>query len=268
MMTHPQPQATSPFEGVPDEVLHDILMHIATDYPVREGLFKYGPHPLLPVAQVNRRFNAVASPLLVRKWHLTTTGQSGAKFVLHLLKHHHLRSQVKSLALDVRMFDNEPVPREPTHDVLDNCWFRSHISPAEVEQLVESAQEACPPLARLRYHDPGISWTDQIGQRSTGAISALVLAWATELQELDLLLKMGSSESPEYPDPWLIRLVKLAVGSLHSIGVQDHGLPPPALFEKLRSVTLVHCTYASISFSVSYHGPQNLAKPNLWCRNI
>ena len=241
-------------------------MHIATDYPVREGcgLLEYGPHPLLPLVQVNRRFNAVANPLLVRKWHLTTTltGRSGPKFVLHLLKHHHLRSQVKFLALDVRLFD--PMPRELIHDMRDYSWLRIHTSTVEVEQLVESAEKTCPALARLRFYDPRISWTDQIGQRSTGAISALVLAWATELQELDLTFSMGSSDSSEYPDPWLILLVKLAVGMLPSPGVQGHEPTPPALFEKLRCVTLVHCTFASISFSVGYHGPQNFAGPKLW----
>lgn len=234
-MTHPQPQEISILDSVPDEILKEIFTHIVMGSPFREEYDspEYISHPLLPVVQVNRRFNAIASPLMVRKWRLRFTDQSiasDAGFVLHLLKQPHLRSQIRSLALNVLDFDAE--------------WFDdSHIPTVEVQQLVESAERACPPLTGMRYQHGRVSWLSDIGSRSPGAICALVVIWATELQELDLTLDNTGNIDEWEPDPWLIRLVKLTAEMLSPRWGQDPDLPPPAMFMKLRCVTLRHCTY-------------------------
>jgi hypothetical protein len=147
-MTHPQPQEISTLDKVPDEILNEIFTYIAIDSPFRDecGVLGYGTHPLLPVVQVNKRFNAVASPLMVRKCRLALTDQTsvGAGFVLHLLRKPHLRSQVKSLALDVLSFDPAWFD-DGTPAARGNRWPRSFIPTAECEQLIESAEKACPP---------------------------------------------------------------------------------------------------------------------------
>lgn len=248
-MADPQPQAIPAVEKVPDEIWHNIFMHVALDRPQRDerGFPTDGPHPLLPVVQANKRFNAVAGPLLVTNWHLTPFRESGAKFALHLLEHPHLRSRVKSLGLSVLTFS--PARPEALRASLRNRWPSGFIPAAEAEQLVESAEKTCPPLAELEFGDWEVNWTDQIGKRSPDAISALVLAWATELQELDLTWDDDSDDMCG-PYPWLIRLVKLAVGVLSPSVGQGHGLPRPALFQNLHSVTLWRCTYASVSSPV------------------
>lgn len=248
-MADPQTQAISAVEKVPDEIWYDIFMHVALDHPQRDerGFPTDGPHPLLPVAQANKRFNAVAGPLLVTKWHLTPTRESGAKFARHLLKHPHLRSRVKSLGLSVLTFT--PTRPQARRASLRNRWPPSFIPTAEAEQLVESAEKTCPPLAELESGDWKINWTDQIGKRSPDAISALVLAWVIELQELDLTWD-DDSEDTCGPDPWLIRLVKLAVGVLSPSVGQVPDLQPPTMFQNLHSVTLWRCTYASVSSPV------------------
>lgn len=234
-MTHPQPHEISTLDSVPDEILNEIFSHIVMETPFRDewGLPAYSSHPLLPVVQVNRRFNAIASPLMVRKWRLRFTDQSiasDAGFVLHLLKRPHLRSQIRSLALDVLDFDA--------------AWFDdSHIPTVEVEQLVESAEKACPPLAGTGYLNGRVSWLGEIGDRSPGAICALVVAWATELQELDLTLDNTGSIDEWEPDPWLIRLVELTTEIPSPRWDQGHDLQSPAMFTKLRCVTLRHCMY-------------------------
>lgn len=229
-MTHPQPQEISTLDSVPDEILNEIFTHIVKESPFRDecGLHVYSSHPLLPVVQVNRRFNALASPLMVRKWRLRFTDHSiasDAGFVLHLLKQPHLRSQIRSLALNV-----------PDTDYAS--FDDSHIPTVEVEQLVESAEKACPSLAGIQYQDGMVSWSGQIGDRSPGAICALVGAWATELQELDLTLPFDYDVDPWKPDPWLIQLVKLTTEVLTPHWGEGHDLPPPAMFTKLRCVTL------------------------------
>ncbi|KAJ0116993.1 hypothetical protein J7T55_003408 [Diaporthe amygdali] len=238
-MTQAQLHATSPFERAPDEVLNEIFMHIATEYPENSdcGLltWPYGPHPLLPVVQVNKRFNAVASPLLVLNWRLRPTDRNGAKFVLHLLKHPYLRSQVKSLALNVLSFERALQGDDPAPPY--NRWPQSYCSTEEVELLVQSAERIYPPLADWRGDDVGLSWTGQIAQRSPGAIAALAVAWATELSTLDLTLDFWASGEP---DPWLIRLVKMVVGVLSAPEGLDRDLPSPAMFTKLRCVSLGH----------------------------
>lgn len=253
-MTHPQPQTTSVLEEVPDEIWHGIFMHLALDHPQLDGpdFPTDGPHPLLPVVQVSKRFNTIASPLLVAKWHPKPTRPSGAKFVLHLLKHPQLRSRVKHLTMDVIAFSAaRPKGKRAS---LYNRWPSTFITAAEVEQLVESAEKTCPPLAQLGYDDGKISWTDQIGKRSPDAISALLLAWVTELEELELTFDHDFEECG--PDPWLVRPLKLAVGVLFPPppAVQDNILQPPAMFQKLHCVTVWRCTYASVS-SVDSYGP-------------
>lgn len=251
-MTQDQPQAVATLERVPDEVLHEIFLHVATVCSRHDEHSSptSGPHPLLPVVQVNRRFNTVASPLLVRNWHLRPA-ESGAKFVLHLLKHPDLRSQVKSLALLDESFcspapygrsrwaDANRSPRLP-HD----RWPQAFCSTGEMEQLARSAEEAYPTLALRVHAGEENSWAGQIRQRSHRAIAALVLAWATGLQELELMLV--DTFNPEVPDLWTLQLAGTAVGVLSPLGVQGRGLPPPDVFTKLRCVSLGHCTYTSV----------------------
>lgn len=245
-MTHTQLQAITTLETVPDEVLHEIFLHVATGHSGHdEHSFPIsGPHPLLPVVQVNRRFNTVASPLLVRDWHLRLSDESGAKFVLHLLKHPELRSQVKSLALYERLLrspgpdgrarqeDNSRSPRAP-----GDRWPQNSCSTVELEQLAQSAEETWPTLAFRVHDDEEFSWADQIRQRSPRAIAALALAWATGLQELNLMV---DDWTPGEPGLWMMRLVKMAVGVLPPLGVEGHGLPLPDVFTKLDRVSLGH----------------------------
>lgn len=228
---------------VPDEILNEILTHIVNDSTFRNecGVLKHGTNPLLPVVLVNRRFNAVASPLMVRKWRMRSTGRgaNGVGFARHLLEQPHRRSQVTSLALDVDSFD-EAVFDDGKPTVRGNRWPRSFIPKPECEQLAESAEKACPKLAGMRYEDREVSWSDQIALRSPSAISTLVATWATELQELDLTLLFDAIKDDWEPGPWLFQLVKLATGVLSPRWNQGHDLPPPAVFTKLRSVTLAH----------------------------
>lgn len=257
-MTQIQPRAVTILETVPDEILHDIFLHVATEHPRRnkDNLPISGPHPLLPVVQVNRRFNTVASPLLVRNWHLRSADQSGAKSVLHLLKHPELRSQVKSLALYEESFDEEALAYALTGRARhrDNSrarrasrdrWPQTFCSTVELEQLAQSAEETYPALSSWAHDGEEHSWADEIRQRSSHAIAALALAWATELQELELMV---GTYTPEVPDLWTLRLVGMIVGLLSPLGAQGRSLPPPVLFTKLRCVTLGHCTYTFPSF--------------------
>lgn len=261
-MTSPSPQRISPLDRVPDEILNEIFDHIAIDTNFRDecGNLAYGPRPspLLATVQVNRRFNAVASPLMVRKWRLELkyhmAGSTG--FVRHLLKQANLRSQVRSLALFV---DFAPVEFDwnSQRGTKRNRWPPSFIPTVECEQLAESAEKACAPLAGLRYKDKQVSWPSEVGLRSPTAISALVVAWATELQELDLTL-VGDAHDTR-PDPWLFQLVKLATGALSPYWTQVHDLLPPAMFTKLRSVTLANCTYPTCLRH--YHDLQSFSVP-------
>lgn len=124
-------------------------------------------------------------------------------FELHLLKQPHLRAQVKSLAVDVldsdfRRFDDGDLA------TLENRLPRSFVPTAEIEQLVKSAEKACPGLAGLRYEHGEVSWSEQVGLRSPDAIIALVVAWAIDLQELDLTLTLNLNVNEWEPDPWLL----------------------------------------------------------------
>lgn len=252
-MTQVQPQVIATLETVPNEVLHEIFLHVAAGHIGHDG-FSFPisvPHPLLPVAQVNRRFNTVASPLLVRNWHLRPADESGAKFVLHLLKHPDLRSQVKSLDLFEREF--RPPARFRTeiqtyHNRAPGApgdrWPESFCSTAELERLAQSAETTCPRLACWVHEDEEHSWADQIRQGLPRAIAALALAWATELQELHLMVDEGT---PAEPGLWMMRLVKMAVGVLSPLGGEGPGLPPPSVFTKLRFVSLGQSsTYTSV----------------------
>lgn len=257
-MRRSQPQNISTFDSVPDEILNEIFKYVAGDLPFFDGRHEvpYLPHPLLPVVQVNRRFNALASALMVRKWRVELNDISlanEAAFVLYLLKQPHLRSQVRSLALYILSFD------APSFDDSD-------MPTVEVGQLVESAEKACGPLAGMRYDHGEVSWCGQIGLRSPSAISGLLLAWATELRELDLTFHefdpaMVQDVDEGRPDPWPFVLVKLAAGVLSPRWGTGHDLPPPAMFTKLRCVTLRHGTYP---YHHPYHGPQNFTVPFLF----
>lgn len=255
-MTKIQPRAITTLGTVPDEVLHEIFLHVATGHPGHdEHSFPIaGPHPLLPVVQVNRRFNTVASPLLVRDWHLRLADESGAKFVLHLLKHPELRSQVKSLALYERLL-RSPAPDGRARQE-DNSrsrapgdrWPQNSCSTVELEQLAQSAEENYPTLASQVHDGEENSWAGQIRQGCPRAIAALALAWATGLQELNLMV---DDWTPGEPRLWMMRLVKMVVGVLPPLGVEGHGLPLPDVFTKLDRVSLGHCTYTSVCFPVS-----------------
>lgn len=238
-MTQAQPPA---IERIPVEVLHEIFMLVAAATPgYDEHSFPVsGPHPLLPVVQVNRRFNTVASPLLVRNWRLRPADESGAKFVLHLLKHPHLRSQIKSLAVDERA---QPGHHDHATREMGDRWPQSFCSAAELEQLAQSAEETYPALARWFYHGDEPSWADQIRQMAPRAIAALVLAWATGLEALHLLV---DARTLTQPGPWTSRLVKMVVGVLSPLGCEDRGLPLPDVFARLRCVSLGYCTCTSI----------------------
>ncbi|KAL2279901.1 hypothetical protein FJTKL_13053 [Diaporthe vaccinii] len=266
-MTQTQPQAITTLETVPDEVLHEIFLHVATRYSRYDehSFLLCGPHPLLPVVQVNRRFNTVASPLLVRDWHLRPADESGAKFVLHLLKHPELGSLVKSLALDERLLgspgpdgrtrqeDNSRSPRAP-----GDRWPQTSCSTVELEQLAQSAEENYPTLASQVHDGEENSWAGQIRQRCPRAIAALALAWATGLQELNLMV---DEWTPGEPGLWMMRLVRMAVGLLSQPGVEGRGLPPPDVFTKLRCVSLGLCMYTSVFSPVAttyLDGPNGL----------
>ncbi|KAG6355927.1 hypothetical protein INS49_015311 [Diaporthe citri] len=242
-----QPRAITILETVPDEVLREMFLNVAAGYPgYDEHSFPvFGPHPLLPVVQVNRRFNTVANPLLVRNWQLSPAEKSGAKFVLHLLKHPDLRSQVRSLALyeasswsqapdgRARREDDNRTPRAP-HD----RWPQTFCSTVEMEQLAQSAEETYPTLSSRVHDGEEDSWAGQIRQRSPCAIAALVLAWATGLQELDLMVDAWTEGDPGL---WMMRLVRIAVGVQSPLGVDGRGLPrAPDVFTKLRCVSLGH----------------------------
>lgn len=237
-MTQAQPPA---IERIPHEVLHEIFILVAAATPgYDEHSFPIcGPHPLLPVVQVNRRFNTVASPLLVCNWRLRPADESGARFVLHLLKQPHLRTRIKSLAVDecAQPGSHDHDPRAP-----GDRWSRTFCSAAELEQLAQSAEETYPALARWFCHGEELSWADQIRQMAPRAIAALALAWATGLEALHLLL---DAWTPIEPDPWASRLVKMVVGVLSPLGAEDRGLPLPDVFAKLRCVSLGYCTYTS-----------------------
>lgn len=206
------------------------------------GYTTYGdkPSPLLPIVKVNRRFNAIASPLMVRKWHLELKYHvaSSTGFVRHLLNKPYLRSQVRSLTLFVDFapveFDWNP-PSFPKRD----RWPSSFLSAVECKWLAKSAKKQCRSLAGLRYKDKTVSWPSQVALRSPTAISTLVVAWARELQELDITL-VGDVQDTK-PDPWLFQLVKLATGVLPHFYAQVNDRPPPLVFTKLRSVTLANC---------------------------
>lgn len=238
-MTQARPPA---IERIPNEVFHEIFMLVAAATPVYdEHSFPVsGPHPLLPVVQVNKRFNTVASPLLVRNWRLRPADESGARFVLHLLKQPHLRSQIKSLAVDERAQPgyHDHAPRAP-----GDRWPQSFCSPAEFEQLAQSAEETYPALARWFCHGEEPSWGDEIRQMAPRAIAALVLAWATGLEALHLLV---DAWTPTEPGPWISRLVKMVVGVLSPLGDEDRGPPIPDVFAKLRCVSLGYCAYTSV----------------------
>lgn len=195
--------------------------------------FPYLAHILLlPVVQVNKRFNAVATPLLVRDWHLRPADESGAKFVLHLLKHPQLRSRVKSLTIDERGFRK----RIPIQYATDYRWPQSLCSTAELEQLATSAEETCPMLACWVDEHEEASWSGQVRQRRPNAIAALALAWATGLQELDLMVDDWTVSGG--PGSWICRLVQMAVGVLPPLGVEGRDLPLPDVSTKLRCVSL------------------------------
>lgn len=250
--TQVQPQAITTLETVPNEVLHEIFLHVAPRYVGYDG-FSFplsGPDPLLPVAQVNRRFNTVASPLLVRDWYLRAADESGARFVLHLLKHPDLRSQVKLLALLEREFRPPAQGRTLIETYVNRApgapgdrWPESFCSTAELERLAQSAETTCPKLACWVHEDEEHSWADQIRQGLPRAIAALALAWATELQELHLMVDKGT---PAEPGLWMMRLVKMAVSVLSPPGGEGRGLPPPGVFTKLRFVSLGQRTYTSV----------------------
>lgn len=238
--------ARSPaIERIPNEVFHEIFMLVAAATPgYDEHSFPVsGPHPLLPVVQVSKRFNTIASPLLVCNWRLRPADENGAKFVLHLLKQPHLRSQIKALAVDERAQPgyHDHAPRAP-----GDRWPRSFCSAAELEQLARSAEETYLALARwfCRGEKPSI------GQMDPRAIAALALAWATGLEALHLLV---DAWTPTEPDPWTIRLVKMVVGVLSPLGDEDRGLPLPDVFAKLRCVSLGYCAYTSILCSSKTH---------------
>lgn len=255
-MTRTQPPVISVIDRVPDEVLHEIFLRVAAvrrkygDHSSRRP----GRHPLLPVVQVCRRFNTVASPLLVRDLHLRPTDESGAQSVLHLLKHPHLRPQVKSLTLDEREYKIHgfralsPQALARQHDartrwVPVHRWPEGFCSVAELEQLAQSAEEAYPELARWAHEDEDGSWAGGIRQRSPRAVAALVVAWATGLRELNL---MTDFSTPREPGLWMLRLVKMLVGVL---GAGVRRTPPPDVLTKLRCVSLISRTYSSRPFS-------------------
>lgn len=260
-MTSTQPPAISIVDRVPDEVLHDIFLHVAA---VREELGDRSfprpvPHPLLPVAQVSRRFNAVATPLLTRDLHLRPSGESCAQSVLHLLKHPHLRAQVKSLTLDEREYkvhtfrtlSPEALARQDdvhAQWVPDDRWPESFCSAAESEQLGQSAEEAYPELARWAHEAEDYSWAGGIRRRSPRAVAALVVAWATGLRELDLI---RDDWTPGHPGLWMFRLVKMRVGVLSPLGAGSGDTPPPGVLAKLRCVSLINRTYSSRLSSVA-----------------
>lgn len=237
-MTQAQPPA---IERIPNEVFHEIFLLVAAATPgYDEHSFPVSsPHPLLPVVQVNRRFNTVASPLLVRNWRLRPEDESGVRFVLHLLKQPNLRSQIKSLAVDERA---QPGYHDHAPRVPGDRWPLSFCSAAQLEQLAQSAEETYPALARWFCHGQEPSWAGQIRQMSPRAIAALALAWATGLEALHLLV---DAWTPTEPGPWISRLVKMVVGVLTPLGDEDRGLPLSDVFAKLRCVSLGYCTYPS-----------------------
>lgn len=255
-MTRTQPPATSIIDRVPDEVLHDMFLHVAAVPPFFP---RSGPHPLLPVVQVSRRFNTVASPILVRDLHLRPTDESGAQSVLHLLKHPHLRPQVKSLAMDERAYkvrafrilspqalarqDDVHAQWEP-----EDRWPKSFCSAAESEQLARSAEETYPALACWAHEDEEYAWAGEIRLRSPRAVAALAVAWATGLRELELIT---DAWTPDEPGLWMLRLVKMLAGVLSPLGAGGRGTPPPDVLTKLRCVSLIHRAYSPVSSPVA-----------------
>ncbi|KAF9784196.1 hypothetical protein IL306_008022 [Fusarium sp. DS 682] len=172
-----------PLEEFPNEILSDILTYV----------YDANHSSIFSVVLVNKNFNRIASPLLVRHW--SDEGYYGhhvghppclalSKLALELIRHPEYRSQVKTLSFS--WFQRTGGP-DAAHVPLE---------PEDLQKLALAAKEVVPTLAGSTH------LCDWILEGRDDAIAVLVLAWATNLTSLSISVPYffptpgGHDESP------------------------------------------------------------------------
>ncbi|KAH6956235.1 hypothetical protein DER45DRAFT_539024 [Fusarium avenaceum] len=148
------------FSDLPDETLERVLDFIVRDRQSLEN-----------VSLVNHRFIKIALPLFVRQWNNSQefSEPSIGLFALHLLRHPHLRKQVRTLDLGyVRPFHEHDV------DFPD-------IMPESLAALADAAEQD-----KVLPHDLLARLCHQIREGCEDAIAVLILAWSTNLTGLSI----------------------------------------------------------------------------------
>ncbi|KAM0390631.1 hypothetical protein ACHAQC_007806 [Fusarium culmorum] len=155
---------------LPNELLEEILL-LAT---------RGDQECLREVAVVNKRIQEIAFPLL--KWRRERKSEV-ALLALHLLRHPHHRSLVRTLEFN-SLSSLHSVGRVPPWSPIA---ARVGLRPETLAELAEEAERTFPP-------DLASDWSCRIRNGSADASAAPILTWSTRVTEVEVALSPFTQE--------------------------------------------------------------------------
>lgn len=160
---------------LPDEILHKISISVSAA----------GDGSLFKVVAVNRRLNALVTPLLVHRWPPSRHNNRPRNecLALHLARHPELRGQVRHLELG----SGGSFPQTGGHFIDP---FMPKLGREQLEEIAAAVAHECPKYTEIP------DWAGQVREGAWGAISALLLTWATNLTHLEFTVPSTATNYP------------------------------------------------------------------------